>query len=79
MRRHYRKQWPLQNFSRDVLEQNQTITTELIDFETIIETPQQEEKKAPRFINSAVTINYAYFGLQRKPLIIHISAYAVSH
>jgi len=39
------------NFSRDVLEQNQTITTELIDFETIIETPQQEEKNAPRFIN----------------------------
>jgi len=30
------------NFSRDVLEQNQT---DLIDFETIIETPQQEEKK----------------------------------
>jgi len=39
------------NFSRDVLEQNQTITTDLIDFETIIETPQQEEKKAPRFIS----------------------------
>ena len=47
------------NFSRDVLEQNQT---ELIDFETISETPQtdlidfetlqQEEKKAPRIINS---------------------------
>jgi len=40
------------NFSRDVLEQNQTITTDLIDLETIIETPQQEEKKAPQFLNS---------------------------
>jgi len=39
------------NFSRGVLEQNQTITTDLIDFETVIETPQQEEKKVPRFIN----------------------------
>jgi len=38
-------------FSRDVLEQNQTITTDLIDFETIIETPQQEEKKAAQFLN----------------------------
>jgi len=47
------------NFSRDVLEQKQT---DLIDFETIIETPQtdlidfetpqQEEKKALRFINT---------------------------
>jgi len=34
------------NFSRDVLEHNRTITNDLIDFETIIETPQQEEKKS---------------------------------
>jgi len=39
------------NFSRDVLEQNQAITTDLIDFETIIETPQQKEKKAAQFLN----------------------------
>jgi len=32
------------SFSRDVLEDNQTITTDLIDFETIIETPVIEKE-----------------------------------
>jgi len=32
------------NFSRDVFENNQTITTDLIDFETIIELPVIEEE-----------------------------------
>jgi len=32
------------NFSRDVLEDNQTNTTDLIDFETIIETPVIDEE-----------------------------------
>ena len=33
------------NFSRDVLEENQTITRDLIDFETVIENPCVEEKQ----------------------------------
>ena len=33
------------NFSRDVLEEQKTFTGDLIDFETVIETPVDEEEE----------------------------------
>ena len=39
------------NFSRDVLEEQNTFTGDLIDFETVIETPVDEENLKSRLIN----------------------------
>ena len=39
------------NFSRDVLEEQNTFTGDLIDFETVIETPVDEMNSKSRLIN----------------------------